>query len=106
MKSCRLPKELQLQIRTYYSYSWTRHKTINAQGFFEDLSPGLRSKTTFYLYQDVLCSVPLFSRAPVAVLETLALAVRYVTHVTHVTYVTYVNTRGGGPRAGRAVTAA
>jgi len=76
MKSCRLPIELQIQIRQYYAYSWMRHKTINAQGFFDDLSPGLRSKTTFYLYQDVLCAVPLFSKAPVAVLETLALAVR------------------------------
>jgi len=76
MKSCRLPKDLQMQIRQYYAYSWTRHKAINAQSFFDDLSPGLRSKTTFYLYQDVLCSVPLFSKAPVAVLETLALAVR------------------------------
>ena len=37
MKSCRLPKELQSQIRQYYIYSWTRHKTINSQTFFDDL---------------------------------------------------------------------
>lgn len=75
MKSCRLPASLQASIRDYYVYTWKRHKTISAQNFFDDLSPGLRSKTTLYLYQDVLGSVPLFAKVPVAVMETLALAV-------------------------------
>ena len=95
MKSCRLPKELQGAIRQYYLYSWARHKTINSQTFFDDLSPGLRSKTTFYLYQEVLCSVPLFSKAPVAVLETLALAVKVRFASAHYFPVCVVQQQGG-----------
>ena len=76
MKSARLPKELQASVRQYYLYSWMRHKAMNSRTFIDELSPGLRSKTSLYLYQDMLAAVPLFSHAPLAVLEALALCIR------------------------------
>jgi len=76
MKTARLPMELQASVRQYYLYSWMRHKAMNSRTFIDELSPGLRSKTSLFLYQDMLAAVPLFSKAPIAVLEALALCIR------------------------------
>jgi len=76
MKSSGLPLELQSSVRQFYLYSWGRHKATSANAYIHELSPGLRSKISLFLYHDMLVSVPIFSDCNINVLIELAQAIR------------------------------
>ena len=61
MKDRRLPRELQVGIRKYFKYLWSRRTVFSAEeDILKDLSTPLRTKLLRFMHRDVLDQVPLF----------------------------------------------
>lgn len=63
LKSQKIPVHLQEQVRDYFSYVWTRHRSVNPRSTLEELPGNLSLEILMYLNRDLLTKVPLFKDA-------------------------------------------
>lgn len=76
MKHRRIPEKLQVRIRNYYEYIWTRHKGLDETIFLNDLPSSLRTGVALFLNADTLRKVPLFDGAEPAFLNSVVVLLR------------------------------
>lgn len=60
MRSQRIPAEVQVRVRDYYSYLWSRQKGVDVQDALADIPAGLSQEILLFLNRDVLAKVGIF----------------------------------------------
>lgn len=76
MRNLNLPSDLQLRIRNFYEYSYFRHRLLDHESFFSQLSEPLHSEVSLFLHRQVVQQVPLFHQCPADFLVAVVRALR------------------------------
>eukprot|EP00760_Papus_ankaliazontas_P017586 PhM_4_TR17331/c0_g1_i1/m.65710/K04950/CNGA3; cyclic nucleotide gated channel alpha 3 len=62
MKYKRIPQDLQVEVRNYYTYLWKSGKGLDKNKVLDDLPPYLKNKMNLILNSEIIRKVPLFQQ--------------------------------------------